>query len=48
MTSAKRVLNWAVALVKWLWEETHVPKVMGSNPGVGYWMDITFFPIDLL
>ena len=24
----------------WLWEETLVPKVMGSNPGTVYWMDI--------
>ena len=24
----------------WLWEETHVPKVVGSNPGTVYWMDI--------
>ena len=28
------------ALVKWLWEETHVPKVVGLNPGTIYWMDI--------
>ena len=28
------------ALVQWLWEETHVPKVMSSNPGTIYWMDI--------
>ena len=27
-------------MVWWLWEETHVPKVMGSNPGTVYWMDI--------
>ena len=24
------------------------PKVVGSNPGAGYWMDVTFFHIDLL
>ena len=30
----------AGALVKWLWEETHVQKVMGSNPDTVYWMDI--------
>ena len=30
----------AGALVLWLWEETHVPKVVGSNPGTVYWMDI--------
>ena len=23
-----------------LWEETLVPKVMGSNPGTVYWMEI--------
>ena len=28
------------ALVQWLKEETHNQKVMSSNPGVGYWMDI--------
>ena len=38
----------AGALVYWLWEETHVPKVVGSSPGAGYWMDMTFFHIDLL
>ena len=32
----------AGALVQWLWEETHVPKVIGSNPGAVYWMDMTF------
>ena len=30
----------AGALVKWLWEETHVPKVVSLNPGIVYWMDI--------
>ena len=30
----------AGALVKWLWEGTHVPKVVSSNPGTVYWMDI--------
>ena len=30
----------AGALVQWLWEETHVLKVMGSNTGTLYWMDI--------
>ena len=24
----------------WLWEETHVPKTVSSNPGIIYWMDI--------
>ena len=28
------------ALVQWLWEKTHVPKVVGSNPGTVYWMEI--------
>ena len=26
----------AGALVQWLWEETHVPKVIGSNPSTLY------------
>ena len=30
----------AGALVQWLWEETHGPKVMGSNPSSIHWMDI--------
>ena len=25
------------------WEETHVPKVVGSNPSAVYLTDITFF-----
>ena len=25
---------------KWLWEDTHVLKVVGSNPSTIYWMDI--------
>ena len=29
----------AGALVKWLWEETHVLKVIGLNPSTIYWMD---------
>ena len=33
-------LPWAGALVWWLWEETHIPKVVGSNPDTVYWMDI--------
>ena len=40
--------QWAGALVQWLWEETHVPKGVGSNHGAIYWMDMTFFHIDLL
>ena len=27
-------------LVQFLWGETHVPKVVGSNPGTVYWVDI--------
>ena len=30
------------ALVKWLWKETHVSKVVGLNPGTVYWMDIFY------
>ena len=30
----------AGALVWWLWEETHAPKIIGSNPHTVYWMDI--------
>ena len=30
----------ARALVYWLWEETHDPKVVGSNPSTINWMDI--------
>ena len=30
----------AGALVQWSLEETHVPKVVSSNPGTLYWMDI--------
>ena len=30
----------AGALVKWLWEETHVSKAVSSNPGPIYRMDI--------
>ena len=25
----------------WLWDETHVVKVVGSNPSAVYWMDIS-------
>ena len=31
-----------------IWEETHILKVVGLNPGAIYWMDMTFFHIDLL
>ena len=40
VTCPNYVKNRAGALVYWLWEETHVPKVVGSNPGTVYWMDI--------
>ena len=30
----------ADALVLWLWEATHVQKVVGSKPNSAYWMDI--------
>ena len=30
----------AGTLVYWLWEETHVPKVVSSNPCAVYWMDV--------
>ena len=36
------------ALVLWLQETAHVQEAMGSNPGTKYWIDITFFQIDLL
>ena len=36
-------------LIQWLWVMTHVREVVGSNPGIVYWMDIwTFFHFDLL
>ena len=28
-----------------VWEETHVPKVVSSNPSAVYWMDMTFFTL---
>ena len=33
------------ANVQWLWEGTHFPKVMSSNPGTIHWMDIFHIPI---
>ena len=30
-------------LVLWLWEETHVPKVVGLNPSTVYRVDIFTF-----
>ena len=44
--SYKLSMAWAGALVEWLWEETHMMKVVGSNPSAIYWMDI--FHINLL
>ena len=34
---------WGGSLVKWLLEETHVQKVVSSNPSIVYWMDIFSF-----
>ena len=28
-----------MAIKKWVWEETHVLKVVVSHPGTVYWMD---------
>ena len=39
-TTTKNRYNWAGALVKWLWEETHIMKVVGSNPSTMYRIDI--------
>ena len=33
----------AGALVQWLWEETFILKVVGSNPSTVNWMDILHF-----
>ena len=33
-------LGWEPYLVKCLWDETYVLKVVGSNPSTIYWMDI--------
>ena len=38
--SSNKVVFGAGALVLWLWEENHLPKVVGSNPDTVYWMDI--------
>ena len=35
-------------VVKWLWEEAHVPKVVGSNPSMANWMDITYFFVKIV
>ena len=32
------VLNWAVALVQWLYEQTQVQEDVGSNPSTKHWM----------
>ena len=36
----KSFITRAGALVWWLREETHNQKVVRSNPGNGYWMDV--------
>ena len=36
----RNIFTLAGAKVWWLWEKTHVLKVMGSNPRTIYWMDI--------
>ena len=33
------ILVLAGALVKWLWDETHVLKVVSSNPSIVIWME---------
>ena len=38
----KKLIDRAGAMVSWIGEETHVPKVVGSNPGTAYWMYIFF------
>ena len=35
----KKIQSWAGALVKWLKGETHIQKVVSSNPSARYWMD---------
>ena len=35
----KNLLYWGGSPGLVVWEETHVPKVMSSNPGTVYWMD---------
>ena len=37
---SKHFNKWVGALVYWLWEETHVLKMVGLNPSTIYWMDI--------
>ena len=36
------------ALVLWLWEMTLDREVVGLNPGAVYWIESTFFHINLL
>ena len=36
----RKFTSGAGAMVQWLREETHVLKVVGSNPSTVYWMDI--------
>ena len=38
-------MDGAGALVLWLWKEIHVTKVVSSNSGTVYWMDIFHIPI---
>ena len=33
--------NWTRAQVQWLWEETHVLKIVGLNPRTVQWIDIS-------
>ena len=48
MTSLTRVLLDCINKLAYGREETHILKVLGSNPGTKYWMDMTLFHIDLL
>ena len=36
----KKLIDRAGAMVSWIGEETHVPKVVGLNPSTAYWMYI--------
>ena len=36
---------WAGAMIKWLWETTHVREVVRSNPSAVYRMDMKFFSL---
>ena len=39
LTKQRCMILWAGALVKWLWDQSHDQKVVGSNPSTLYWMD---------